>query len=402
MSKNNQTFKIMSKNNQTFKITAIVTSVVVMIIAFIGINEYKEFKSDYKSYIHSLHKLNESYILGNDIDIYSDDYTNVIEIEEKYQGRMFNSAFKKIQEDNAEFVGEIEKKRQEEIRNNNIVKNQRSEIENNRTEVERSEHERLEKERSEAARLEKERLERERKEKERIELENSEAARIEKERLERERMEQERMEQERRKRERLEAEKREVDSLLEERRTKKEVIIANEKVTKGTISDHDYVDLGLSVKWATCNVGANSPHEYGDYFAWSEVETKNYYSKNNYIETDTIYNDVASREWGKTWRTPTYSECMELVNKCRWEWTTENGVNGYKVTGLIGTSIFLPAPGDYDGEIKYHEGNDGYYWSSTPHETISNHAYGISFKRTRHRVTSYSKYLGKSVRPVTK
>ena len=309
---------------------------------------------------------------------------------------------KKIQEDNAEFVGEIEKKRQEEIRNNNIVKNQRSEIENNRTEVERSEHERLEKERSEAARLEKERLERERKEKERIELENSEAARIEKERLERERMEQERMEQERRKRERLEAEKREVDSLLEERRTKKEVIIANEKVTKGTISDHDYVDLGLSVKWATCNVGANSPHEYGDYFAWSEVETKNYYSKNNYIETDTIYNDVASREWGKTWRTPTYSECMELVNKCRWEWTTENGVNGYKVTGLIGTSIFLPAPGDYDGEIKYHEGNDGYYWSSTPHETISNHAYGISFKRTRHRVTSYSKYLGKSVRPVTK
>ena len=402
MSKNNQTFKIMSKNNQTFKITAIVTSVVVMIIAFIGINEYKEFKSDYKSYIHSLHKLNESYILGNDIDIYSDDYTNVIEIEEKYQGRMFNSAFKKIQEDNAEFVGEIEKKRQEEIRNNNIVKNQRSEIENNRTEVERSEHERLEKERSEAARLEKERLERERKEKERIELENSEAARIEKERLERERMEQERMEQERRKRERLEAEKREVDRLLEERRTKKEVIIANEKVTKGTISDHDYVDLGLSVKWATCNVGANSPHEYGDYFAWSEVETKNYYSKNNYIETDTIYNDVASREWGKTWRTPTYSECMELVNKCRWEWTTENGVNGYKVTGLIGTSIFLPAPGDYDGEIKYHEGNDGYYWSSTPHETISNHAYGISFKRTRHRVTSYSKYLGKSVRPVTK
>lgn len=392
----------MSKNNQIFKITAIVTSVVVMIIAFIGINEYKEFKSDYKSYIHSLHKLNESYILGNDIDIYSDDYTNVIEIEEKYQGRMFNSAFKKIQEDNAEFVGEIEKKRQEEIRNNNIVKNQRSEIENNRTEVERSEHERLEKERSEAARLEKERLERERKEKERIELENSEAARIEKERLERERMEQERMEQERRKRERLEAEKREVDRLLEERRTKKEVIIANEKVTKGTISDHDYVDLGLSVKWATCNVGANSPHEYGDYFAWSEVETKNYYSKNNYIETDTIYNDVASREWGKTWRTPTYSECMELVNKCRWEWTTENGVNGYKVTGLIGTSIFLPAPGDYDGEIKYHEGNDGYYWSSTPHETISNHAYGISFKRTRHRVTSYSKYLGKSVRPVTK
>ena len=387
----------MSKNNQTFKITAIVTSVVVMIIAFIGINEYKEFKSDYKSYIHSLHKLNESYILGNDIDLYSDDYTNVIEIEEKYQGRMFNSAFKKIQEDNAEFVGEIEKKRQEEIRNNNIVKNQRSEIENNRTEVERSEHERLEKERSEAARLEKERLERERKEKERIELENSEAARIEKERLERERME-----QERRKRERLEAEKREVDRLLEERRTKKEVIIANEKVTKGTISDHDYVDLGLSVKWATCNVGANSPHEYGDYFAWSEVETKNYYSKNNYIETDTIYDDVASREWGKTWRTPTYSECMELVNKCRWEWTTENGVNGYKVTGLIGTSIFLPAPGDYDGEIKYHEGNDGYYWSSTPHETISNHAYGISFKRTRHRVTSYSKYLGKSVRPVTK
>lgn len=387
----------MSKNNQTFKITAIVTSVVVMIITFIGINEYKEFKSDYKSYIHSLHKLNESYILGNDIDIYSDDYTNVIEIEEKYQGRMFNSAFKKIQEDNAEFVGEIEKKRQEEIRNNNIVKNQRSEIENNRTEVERSEHERLEKERSEAARLEKERLERERKEKERIELENSEAARIEKERLERERME-----QERRKRERLEAEKREVDRLLEERRTKKEVIIANEKVTKGTISDHDYVDLGLSVKWATCNVGANSPHEYGDYFAWSEVETKNYYSKNNYIETDTIYDDVASREWGKTWRTPTYSECMELVNKCRWEWTTENGVNGYKVTGLIGTSIFLPAPGDYDGEIKYHEGNDGYYWSSTPHETISNHAYGISFKRTRHRVTSYSKYLGKSVRPVTK
>ena len=137
--------------------------------------------------------------------------------------------------------------------------------------------------------------------------------------------------------------------------------------------NHEYVDLGLSVKWATCNVGASKPEEYGDYFAWGETQPKNTYDWSTYkwcngsYDTQTKYctkssygtvdnktqlelsDDAARANWGGSWRMPTDAEMTELREQCTWTWTTQNGVYGYKVTskksGYTNKSIFLPAAG---------------------------------------------------------
>ena len=149
-----------------------------------------------------------------------------------------------------------------------------------------------------------------------------------------------------------------------------------------------YVDLGLSVKWATCNIGANSPEEYGDYFAWGEVEPKEYYDWSTYKHGSRYdllkkycnnsnygYNgftdekivldpedDAAYINWGGVWRMPTKEEQEELVKNCVCIWITLNGVNGAKIIGPNGNFIFLPAAG-----FKYNDdvGSFNRYWSSS-------------------------------------
>ena len=116
---------------------------------------------------------------------------------------------------------------------------------------------------------------------------------------------------------------------------------------------HEYVDLGLpsGLKWATCNVGAIKPEEYGDYFAWGEIKPKQRYDDDNYTyksnpETLPLSADAANVNWGGKWRMPTKAEQDELRNYCTWEWTTLNGEKGYKVISKKnGNSIFLPAAG---------------------------------------------------------
>lgn len=143
----------------------------------------------------------------------------------------------------------------------------------------------------------------------------------------------------------------------------------------------EYVDLGLSVKWATFNVGATKPEEYGDYFAWGETETKDKYSwatykwgtssnltKYNTTDGKTILDlddDAAYVNWGGNWRMPSKEEVDELTQQCSWIWTTHNNVNGYKVTGPNGNSIFLPAAGYKGAGPTYPAGEDGLYWTST-------------------------------------
>ncbi|MBR6602253.1 MAG: hypothetical protein IKK87_10525 [Bacteroidaceae bacterium] len=141
------------------------------------------------------------------------------------------------------------------------------------------------------------------------------------------------------------------------------------------------VDLGLSVKWACCNVGASVPEGYGGYYAWGETEEKSDYDRDTYqyyIDTDgdgykewqdigsnisgTSY-DVAHVKWGGGWRMPTRDEIKELCEKCSWELTTVNGIRGYKVTGPNGNSIFLPAAGSRLGTEVVGRGSDGCYWS---------------------------------------
>ena len=195
-----------------------------------------------------------------------------------------------------------------------------------------------------------------------------------------------------------------------------------EEVTFTTLLDpangHEYVDLGLSVKWATCNVGANSPEEYGDYFAWGETSTKETYDYDNcptyglsiselqsqgYIDSEgnlTSQYDAATANWGGDWRMPTYDELNELRNRCTWTWTTQNGVNGYNVEGPSGASIFLPAAGDRFGSSLLYAGSSGYYWSSTPSEGNDLSADILRFYSGSHDMSGYARFEGHSVRSI--
>ena len=136
---------------------------------------------------------------------------------------------------------------------------------------------------------------------------------------------------------------------------------------------HEGIDLGLSVKWATCNIGAFTPEESGYYFAWGEITPKNDYFQNNYFVFNE-YNRINSRldlsddaahvNWGGNWRIPTENEMRELCTKCIWTWISREEQLGYKVTSKInGNSIFLPAAG-FRMENEFRGTAEGHYWSS--------------------------------------
>ena len=173
---------------------------------------------------------------------------------------------------------------------------------------------------------------------------------------------------------------------------------------------HEYVDLGLpsGLKWATCNVGATTTEGYGDYFAWGETETKEVYNRDTYTYTSTpsilpLTADAANANWGGTWRMPTGDEIEELMdtNNCTWEWTTQNGVNGYKVTSnKNGNSIFLPAAGERQNYNLDNEGSNGYYWSSSLDTSMSGRSLYLNFADYGIHLGSLFCHLGMPVRAV--
>ena len=192
--------------------------------------------------------------------------------------------------------------------------------------------------------------------------------------------------------------------------------------------NHEYVDLGLSVKWATCNVGASKPEDYGDYFAWGETTAKSTYDWSTYkycngsYSTLTKYNnsssygsvdnkttleladDAARANWGGSWRMPTDAEMTELREQCTWTWTTQNGVNGYKVTskksGYTNKSIFLPAAGYRNDSSLYSAGGYGSYWSSSLLAGYPYNAWRLLFGSSHVDRSGNNRYSGFSVRPV--
>lgn len=177
------------------------------------------------------------------------------------------------------------------------------------------------------------------------------------------------------------------------------------------ISTSREVDLGLSVDWAGWNVGASSPEGYGSLFAWGETSPKSgeyvestyrYHDGSSYINigsniSGTQY-DAARANWGGSWRMPTKSECEELKNRCTWKWTTYNGVNGMKVTGPNGNSIFLPAAGWRDVAL-YSRGRHGDFWSGSLYDG-SGSAWGLYFNSSGAYVSYSFREDGLSVRPV--
>lgn len=184
------------------------------------------------------------------------------------------------------------------------------------------------------------------------------------------------------------------------------------KAPDPTVSAGAVVDLGLSVYWCSCNVGAESPEEYGDYYAWGETKPKSSYSQNNYSYYDkdkaqyiNIGDDIAGTEYdaatvnlGSDWRMPSKTEMEELVSKCEWEWTQINGINGYKVTGPNSNSIFLPAAGWYLTNIA-NVNKDLYYIGSDCYGLVSN---GANTARASVLNHESFKFRGYSIRPVTK
>ncbi len=177
----------------------------------------------------------------------------------------------------------------------------------------------------------------------------------------------------------------------------------------GELNGHEWVDLGLSVKWATCNVGAGSPEAYGNYFAWGERKTKDVYTKENSFTTDSDINnitghrrrDVARALWGEGWRLPTKAEVEELVSKCKTAWTTQKGVNGRLIkNSKTGASIFLPAAG-YRGSEPYEQGQSGRYWTGNSESGDPNAEFLFFYSEQCNWHRDY-RYYGLSVRPVTK
>lgn len=196
----------------------------------------------------------------------------------------------------------------------------------------------------------------------------------------------------------------------------------------GTVNGHEYVDLGLSVKWSTCNIGANRPASSGEFYAWGELNPKSSYNWKNYALSkgsdhmltrycfDVIYgvddkkdvlditDDAATNTWGKKWRIPTEAEFKELKNGCNWEWT--DNYNGTGVAGKKGVSIkngaviFFPAAG-YRLDGKHSSaGEFGYYWSSNLDKNDNGSANFLYFDGSSFVTSSYFRMGGLSIRPV--
>ena len=214
------------------------------------------------------------------------------------------------------------------------------------------------------------------------------------------------------------------------------VVFSMQAQVSGKENGHEYVDLGLSVKWATCNIGATSPEKYGDYFAWGETTPKKDYSwntykyakgnydkltkycnvrnsgYNGYTDNKTILDstdDAAHINWGGKWRLPSFEEIKELENMCTWKWITQGGVNGYKVTGPSGNSIFLPAAGFRLGKKLYNDGNIGHCWSNTLYSDLddiwgisSDSGWYIGFGSIKYGCNNITRHNGFTIRPVCK
>lgn len=189
--------------------------------------------------------------------------------------------------------------------------------------------------------------------------------------------------------------------------------VTGENKIGGTIADA--VDLGLSVKWASHNLGASKETEAGAYLFWGYLEESEYYNEENYRYYDntnekylevatnicgTKY-DAAFHHWGNNWRMPTKAECDELLKKCTWEWVRINNTNGYRVTGPNGKHIFLPAWGYQLGKYnKNKENKEVIIWSGESTSADNRYAYTIKGRSDEKERQQHERIFGLNIRPV--
>lgn len=197
----------------------------------------------------------------------------------------------------------------------------------------------------------------------------------------------------------------------------------------GGNTSYDFVDLGLpsGTLWAICNVGATSPEDYGNYYAWGETSIKSIYNWNNYKYCNGDYNkltkycnnsaygnngftdnltklqandDAATINWGKDWCMPTKEEWQELFDNTTCIWTTRHGVNGRLFTATNGNSLFLPAAGYQWYEEPYSVSNIGHYWSSSLNTDESNASWRFMLTSDEYGIIDAPRFSGFSVRAV--
>ncbi len=198
----------------------------------------------------------------------------------------------------------------------------------------------------------------------------------------------------------------------------------------GVVNGHEYVNLGLpsGTLWATTNVGAAAPEEYGDYFAWGETEPKNIYEESSYkwyngslgiltkynteysygpVDNKTVLeaaDDAATVNWGRGWRMPTLAEWKELETFCAWTKTELNGVSGRFVVGPNTNYIFLPTAGYRSrfSTTSNNTNNNGYYWTSSLNSDVPSYAYNQYSGWAGHYIEerAFDRPCGLSVRPV--
>ena len=194
----------------------------------------------------------------------------------------------------------------------------------------------------------------------------------------------------------------------------------------GVVDGHEYVDLGLpsGLKWATCNIGASSPHEYGDYFAWGETDPKGsyyegsycffeYYGDHDHFPINKYYeedgkkeldpeDDAAIVKWKGNWRMPSIEDFQELIDNCEFTWGTYNGITGFKVKGSKGFSLFLPSAGrkeETEGEIEFVD-ERGEYWSSCLSDVGAKFAQTMDFEESGALCDYDHREMGRPIRPV--
>lgn len=190
---------------------------------------------------------------------------------------------------------------------------------------------------------------------------------------------------------------------------------------KGTLNGHEWVDLGLpsGTRWVTYNVGAASPDEFGNYYAWGETEPKDEYidinslthrkdvswlKSHGIIGEDgllTKEHDIATIQWGEPWRMPTDAEYEELIDLCNWEFTDYKGTNGYLVTGPNNETVFIVAAGFKQGAEAEYIGDYGDYWSSTVVPDLVGAACSLGYSSKAYGRRRYARFAGRSIRPVT-
>lgn len=165
------------------------------------------------------------------------------------------------------------------------------------------------------------------------------------------------------------------------------------------------VDLGLpsGTLWANMNVGSLSPSDYGEFYSWGEIKTKNNYQQLGYniiqqVDISGTSYDVANIKYGTEWQIPTAVDFDELIQNCSWTWITINGHEGYNVTGKNGQSIFLPAAGWMCSDIPEYQGQYGYYWTSI--KVNDTFAKVLLFGKSEKKIGNGYLYYGRCIRPI--